>query len=69
MKKIIEIDGMHCDKCKSRVFNVLSNIDGIKNVLVSLEDNNAIIEFDKEISLDLVKESIEDLGFNVINIK
>ncbi len=67
-RKIINIEGMQCDHCKMRVEKVLSELDGVKNVTVSLEDKNAIIEFEGNIENDTIKNSIEDIGFNVIKI-
>ena len=66
MKKIIKIDGMKCDKCVSRIKNHLENVFGIKRIDIKLENKEAIIEYDSDIDLDLVKESIEDLGFKAI---
>ena len=60
---------MHCDKCRSRVENCLKNISNVKKVKVSLNNNNAIIEYDKEVDLELIKETINEIGFSVSNIK
>lgn len=67
MKKIIKVDGMHCDKCVSRVKKCLESIDNIRIVDVILENKEVVIEYDNNIDLNLIKEKIDDLGFEVIN--
>ena len=69
MKKIILVDGIKCDKCVSRIKKKLENIDNIKNVLVNLNTKEVTIEYNKEIELDKIYENINNLGFNVIDIK
>jgi len=69
MKKILEIEGMKCDKCTSRIKSALENMDNIKSVDVSLENKEAIIEYDKDINLEIINETINDLGFKVKSIK
>ena len=69
MKKIIEIDGMHCNNCTIRVKNSLENIDNIKKVEVNLENGEASIEYENNVNFDLIKDTIDDLGFEVKNIK
>ena len=69
MKKIIKIDGMHCDNCALRVKASLEKIDNINKVIVNLDNNEAIIEYNNQVDLDLIKETIDDLGFQVKSIK
>lgn len=63
--KEIHIEGMHCNHCKMTVEKVLSAIDGITNVEVSLEDKKAIIKSNKEIEENKIKTAIEEEGFEV----
>jgi len=65
MKKIINIEGMHCDNCKKRIETVLSNIKGVDKVKASLEDSNVIIEY-KNVDWNLIEKTIEDLGFKIV---
>ena len=68
MKKIIKISGMKCEGCKNRVINILSKVSEIDNVSVILESGTVSIEYSKNIDLDNIKEKIETLGFEVIDI-
>lgn len=67
--KEILIEGMQCNHCKMTVENALSSIEGVEKVKVILEDKIAIIESNKDIENTKIKEKIEDVGFNVKNIK
>ncbi len=67
MKNIeMKIEGMHCEGCSKRLTKVLSNIEGVNAVEVSLENKLAKIEYDEEVSkIEDFKEAIEDAGFEV----
>ena len=44
MRKKISIEGMSCSHCVNHVTNALSEIDGVKNVNVNLEDKYAMVD-------------------------
>ena len=67
MKKIIEIKGMHCEKCATRVANALNEIEGA-HANVSLAKNRAEVSIKGEVSDDTLKNAITSLGFEVGNI-
>jgi len=69
MEKRIIIDGMKCSGCANRVKNALENIKEIKKCIVNLANKEAIIKYKKEISDDLIKEAILQLGFTVESIE
>lgn len=45
----LEIESMSCTHCTATVENSLKELDGVISVKVSLEDNNAIVEYDADI--------------------
>lgn len=47
-KKNIVIGGMHCKSCEMLLNDVLSDIEGVKEVSVSANAGLAIISFDPE---------------------
>ena len=65
MKRVeIKIEGMHCEWCSKRLTKVLSNVEGVTTVEVSLENKLAHIEYDEAIAkLEHFYEVIEDAGF------
>ncbi len=69
MKKIINIEGMHCEHCSSRVTKALSSIDGVKKVKVDLKKKTAEIDSSIEIDNNTIIEAIDEVGFEVVSIK
>ncbi len=63
MKKIFKIDGMHCKSCKSLIELELGDLDFVDSVRVSLEDEIADIDLQKD-KLKTVIETINKLGFS-----
>ena len=66
--KTVSIEGMQCNHCKMSVEKALKELDGVLSVEVSLENKQAKIESQKEISNDDIKEKIIDAGFEVKEI-
>ena len=69
MKKIVlGIEGMHCEGCVKRLTNVLSELDGVSNVKVSLENKNAEVEYDEDkLELDDIKQGVSYAGFEAVD--
>lgn len=67
MKNIeLNVEGMHCGGCSSRLTRVLENLDGVKNAEANFETGIVKVSYDEEtIGLDVIKESIVDAGFSV----
>ncbi|KAI1316754.1 hypothetical protein EDD11_009492 [Mortierella claussenii] len=58
--------GMTCMSCVNAITSVLSSSPGIKDVKVSLKQEQAVVEYDPaDISPVQIKEAIEDCGFDV----
>ncbi len=60
--KIIEIEGMQCNHCKMSVEKALNELDGITKVEVNIESKKAIIEINKKIENNKIKEAIEKVS-------
>lgn len=65
MKKKILISGMTCGHCVKRVENALLSVEGVVSAVVSLEDKSASIETNRDIEDQLIKEVIDDAGYDV----
>lgn len=66
MEKTIDIKGMHCTSCVKLIETKLSRLKGVNKVKVSLVEEKAFIQFDpKQITQDVIKEEIIDLGYAV----
>ena len=68
MKEVkLNIEGMHCTGCSTRLEKVLNNVDGVEGAKVSLEEKKADIKYDEtQVSEKELIEAIEDAGFKVI---
>lgn len=66
IKKVINIEGMHCNHCAMSVTNALESIEGVSKVKVDLDKKQATITSSVEIDDKLIKEKIEELDFKVV---
>ncbi|HBC69273.1 MAG TPA: hypothetical protein DCZ56_02845, partial [Sutterella sp.] len=69
MKKIVKIEGMHCEHCSGSVKKGLSKIAGVQSVSVSLEDKQAVLECDESVTDEKIIAMIELLDFKVVGIE
>lgn len=68
MKEVkLNIEGMHCTGCSTRLEKVLNNVDGVEGAKVSLEEKKADIKYDEtQVSEKELIEAVEDAGFKTI---
>lgn len=66
IKKVIKVDGMHCEHCANKVINALENIEGIEKVKVNLNTKEVLITSSVDIDNNLIKETISKLDYQVI---
>jgi Copper chaperone len=69
MKITLKIKGMHCEHCKMRIEQALLGLSGVSKADASLTWKKATLETDKDISDVLLKDTINELGFEVTDIK
>ncbi len=61
----INIDGMTCQSCVRNITDNISTKPGIVNILVSLEDKCATVQYDNSLTSPIkIAEMIEDMGFD-----
>ena len=68
MEKIMIIEGMSCGHCKSSVEDALKSLDSVESVEVLLDEGRAIVKGDR-LDDGSLKEAIDDIGFDVLEIK
>lgn len=62
----MEVGEMSCMRCVGKVSDALSELDGVANITVNLEDELATFDYDPEvISLDAITRVITDLDYVV----
>jgi copper chaperone len=61
----IKVGGMSCGGCVKSVTGVLAALEGVAKAEVSLEQKQAVVEFDaSKVTRDQLKAVIEDAGFD-----
>lgn len=63
MEKTYAVEGMKCQGCVDTVTEKLSNVSGVTNASVSLENNNVTVSgnFDE----NELKSSLDDTSYNI----
>ncbi len=63
---IIKVKGMVCNGCENRVKNALKNIQGVEDVDANHTTGTVTVTSKEEVSENIMKEKIEDVGFEVV---
>ena len=61
------IEGMHCVNCSGKVEKALNELEDV-SVTVDLKKKTAFVKANED-KKDLIKNTIEELGFKVLEIK
>lgn len=67
-KRVITIEGMVCEHCKSKVEKVLLELNGVSEVKVSLKDKTATIYLNNDVNKNDIINAISKLDYKVTNI-
>ncbi|MBP6408400.1 MAG: heavy-metal-associated domain-containing protein [Fusobacteriaceae bacterium] len=68
MTTIIKINGMSCGHCSMAVKKALGQIEGVETVEVNLEEKTATISSTTSLDINILKEIIDDEGYEFIGI-
>ena len=61
----IHVEGMTCQSCVKNIETMMKTKPGVNDIRVSLEDREAFIIYDpKATNLELLKDQIDDMGFD-----
>lgn len=61
----INIEGMTCQSCVRNITENISTKPGVVDILVSLEDKSATVQYDNSLTSPIkIVEMIEDMGFD-----
>lgn len=69
MEKVLNIEGMVCMNCVKHVEKALREIQGIREVSVSLENKSAQVQLHQDVPDEVLKAAIEDAGYQVVGIQ
>lgn len=68
MTKTIKIEGMTCGHCQARVEKALNGLDGVE-ASVNLEEKIASVTLTKPVSDDVLKNTVTEAGYDVVEIR
>lgn len=68
IKKVMNVEGMHCGHCASKVENVLKNIPSVSKVKVNLDKKQVEVYLTEEVENSVLTEAIKSVDFEVISI-
>ena len=69
MTKTMNIEGMMCGHCEATVKKALEALPEVASAEVSHEKGTAVVTLEKEIADDVLKKTIEDKDYEVVEIK
>ena len=69
MTKKMVIEGMMCGHCSGRVKKVLEALPQVEEAVVSHEDGTAIVTLTEEVADDVLRKTVEDQDYKVIEME
>lgn len=66
--KTLNIEGMSCGHCETRVRKALENVDGVCEAVVSHERKTAVVTLDKDVPNEILKQSVGSEDYLVLGI-
>ena len=66
MVKTLEIEGMMCAHCQAHVQKALEGVEGVTQVVVSLEENKATVTADTEVADQKLIDAVTESGYKVL---
>ncbi|MBU5313505.1 heavy-metal-associated domain-containing protein [Tissierella carlieri] len=69
MKKKILIEGMSCHNCVHHVTETLSELIGVSNVSVKLEEKYALADIDSNVKDEDIKAAVSEAGYEIVGIE
>lgn len=68
METILIVDGMTCSHCEASVTKALEEVKGVEKVDVDLSTKEVKVNHN-DVQNEKLKEAVEDIGFDVSEIK
>ncbi|MGM7680508.1 copper chaperone CopZ [Cytobacillus sp. Hm23] len=66
VKTTLQVSGMTCGHCEKAVKGALSEVKGVDNVTVFLQDGKVDVQYDDaQVKVAALKEAVEDQGYDV----
>ncbi len=63
----LNVNGMSCSHCEKAIQNALSELEGVCNTEVNLNEKTVAIQYEEDIVTEKsLAEAIEDAGYDVV---
>lgn len=69
MSKVMMIEGMMCNHCKMHVEKALNGVEGVRHVVVDLENKCATVELANEVANEVLVNAVKEAGYEVVEVK
>ncbi|TAH70884.1 MAG: heavy-metal-associated domain-containing protein [Anaerolineaceae bacterium] len=69
MNRKLLIEGMTCAHCVKHVEEALNELDGVVSAKANLEEKYALVEINQDITDNIFKEAIEEVGYELVGIQ
>ncbi|WP_019414278.1 copper chaperone CopZ [Paenisporosarcina sp. TG20] len=64
-KITLQVEGMTCGHCVKSVENSVGALNGVERVLVELNNGTVNVEFNNDVDVQKITDTIEDQGYTV----
>ena len=66
MLKKYAVEGMTCNHCVHHVSMALSEVEGVKDVKVSLAEKSALVNSEDSVQFETLKAAVEEAGYKLV---
>ena len=66
MLKKYTVEGVTCNHCVHHVSMALSEVEGVKNVKVSLTEKSALVHSEDSVQFETLKAAVEEAGYKLV---
>lgn len=63
----LQVEGMSCGHCVKSVENSVGALNGVERVLVELNNGTVAVEYNNDVDVKKITDTIEDQGYTVGN--
>ncbi len=67
MKKLITIEGMHCEHCQAKAEKALNGIDGVE-AKVNLKHKQATVTLSRDVPDEEFAKVLDDAGYQLVSV-
>lgn len=67
MKKTLEISGMSCGHCVHAVKSALESLEGVR--VEDVQIGSAVVDVDDTVSNELLRQTVDEEGYPVVNVR